>query len=297
MQPTPITLQRLVVGIDFSWPSVTAMQWVSRELAPEAEIVLVHALEIPEPPGFLREPGATDSLAEVATEGARRRLHAAANTLSQENASCLVRRGAPEEVLATIAQELDADLLVVGPHRRRHGLWERFDTTVERLVARSSVPVLLLPATPPRRPVHVLVPTEDADVPGAVAPWADAMAIRLGARVTRLTVVGAAVPSHLLGPVPMAGAAGEWAPYPEPGGRGGWINALLDTSDEEGLPERETTFGEPGQEIVAAAERYGSLIVMGRQRAGNLRRAFLGSVTREVLRGAQSPVLVVPQHG
>lgn len=288
-------IDRIVVGIDFSWPSITALQWVSRELAPDAEVVLVHALEIPEPPGILREPGATDTLAEVATEGARRRLDAAANTLAREHSSCLVRRGAPEDVLAAVAEELDADLVVAGPHRRRHGLWERRDTTVERLVARSTVPVLLIPVTPPARPAHVLVPTEEATVKSATGAWAEAMAERLGARLTRLTVVGAAVPSHLLGTVPMAGAAGEWAPYPEPGGRGGWIDALLDTSDDDGVPERETTFGEPGQEIIATAERYASLIVMGRQRAGNLRRAFVGSVTREVLRGATTPVLVVPE--
>lgn len=293
--PAPIALQSVVVGIDFSWPSITTMQWVSRELAPGAELVLVHALEIPEPPGILREPGATDTLEEVATEGARRRLRAAANTLARENAPCLVRRGAPDEVLTAVARELDAGMIVVGPHQPRHGLWERFDTTVERLVGRSSVPVLLVPSVPQRRLEHVLLPAEDVTRPAAAARWAEALALALGARITRLTVVGASVPSHLLRPLPATSPGAGSTSDGELADRDRWTDSTDATGDDGGVPERETAFGEPGAEILAAAARYGSLVVMGRRRAGSLRRALLGSVTREVVRGARTPVLVVPE--
>ena len=289
-------LERIVVGIDFSWSSISALQWVSRELAPDAEFVLVHALVVPEPPGLLREPGATDTLVDLATESARRRLRAAANTLAQTNAPCVVRRGAPEDVLTATARELDADLIVMGPHRPRHGLSARMDTTVERLVARSNVPVLMLPTLPLQRPTHVLVPTEDVTSAGPLDAWADTLATRLGARITRLTVISASVPSHLLGPLPAAGATRSPTSNADANAHDDWIGRLLDhAADDAGIAERESTFGEPGQEILAAAARYGSLIVMARQRAGNLRRAFLGSVTREVLRGAHSPVVVIPQ--
>lgn len=61
-----------------------------------------------------------------------------------------------------------------------------------------------------------------------------------------------------------------------------------------GAIETEVTFGEPGQEILFAATRLRSdLIVIGRARSGAVRRALLGSVTSEVLREAPCPVLVV----
>jgi Universal stress protein family len=50
----PHALKRVVVGIDFSESSLTAATWVARHVAPGAELVLVYALHVPEPPSFLR---------------------------------------------------------------------------------------------------------------------------------------------------------------------------------------------------------------------------------------------------
>lgn len=47
-------LDRVVVGVDFSAPSLAAADWVRLHFAPEASSVLVHAIHIPKPPGFLR---------------------------------------------------------------------------------------------------------------------------------------------------------------------------------------------------------------------------------------------------
>ena len=56
----------------------------------------------------------------------------------------------------------------------------------------------------------------------------------------------------------------------------------------------EVDFGEPGQEIVAAAVRqHSDMIVLGSRGAGSVRRALLGSVVSEVLHQAPCPVLVV----
>ncbi len=69
---------------------------------------------------------------------------------------------------------------------------------------------------------------------------------------------------------------------------------MLDAGFHAAASESEVTFGEAGQEILAAAERLeADLIVMGRSGEGRIRRALLGSVTRKILRESQRPLLVV----
>ena len=46
--------ERVVIGIDFSERSIAAAQWVARSFVPKAELMLVHVLECPPPPHFLR---------------------------------------------------------------------------------------------------------------------------------------------------------------------------------------------------------------------------------------------------
>lgn len=298
-QPVPASLSRVIVGTDFSWPSIESLRWLALELLPDAQLVLVHALEVPDAPAIVREPNAPDTAGEVATEGARRRLAALRLAIGRPDAPCIVRRGAPDVVLPAVAREQVADAIAVGPHRHRHGLWDRLGTTAERLLSQATVPVLLLPCVPDTRPTRVLVPMEDGTRPTEAVRWGRIVAQQIGARMTTVTVVGAAVPSHLLAPVHAspASAAGEWASFDPVAGRDRWIDDLLDAGTGELTAEHETCFGDAGEEIVATAERIGDcVIVMGRARAGAVRRAFLGSVTREVLRAAPCPVLVVPER-
>jgi nucleotide-binding universal stress UspA family protein len=55
-----------------------------------------------------------------------------------------------------------------------------------------------------------------------------------------------------------------------------------------------TTLGDPGDELVSAAEKHGAdLIVVGTREPGFLERLFGGSVSREVARSAHCDVLIV----
>ena len=53
-------LQRIIVGIDFSAPSIAAAKWVARYFT-GAQVRLVHAVFVPQPPRFLRGRGGTTS--------------------------------------------------------------------------------------------------------------------------------------------------------------------------------------------------------------------------------------------
>jgi nucleotide-binding universal stress UspA family protein len=65
----------IVVGVDFSEPSLTAARWTARHLAGDASLVLAHAVCVPEPPRFLRElHPPVQPLIDDARRGAEARL-------------------------------------------------------------------------------------------------------------------------------------------------------------------------------------------------------------------------------
>jgi hypothetical protein len=49
-------IRRIVVGVDFREPSVAAARWTALALAPQAEIVLVLAVDVPRTPVLVVGP-------------------------------------------------------------------------------------------------------------------------------------------------------------------------------------------------------------------------------------------------
>jgi nucleotide-binding universal stress UspA family protein len=144
-----MVLRRLVVGVDFSDVSLSAARWVSAHFAPEAEIVLVHAA-----------PNDGEDLRSL-TGG----LAGVANLLGPDRVRAVVRRGAPADVLARVASEVGADLVCVGRSRLRTRAAHIGATTNDRLLARSSIPTVIIPAGRQAAVGQVFVAV--ADAPGA----------------------------------------------------------------------------------------------------------------------------------
>jgi nucleotide-binding universal stress UspA family protein len=280
--------ERIVVAVDFSESSLRTTRWVANVLAPTAELVLAHVIEIPEPPGILRDLAApTDVLEATAREGSERKLRDMSREANVKRSWIEVRRGAAAETLSVIAAEYNADLIVVGSHRERNGVRNWLGTTAERIIAHARVPVLVATNPADVAPAHVLAAIDGSEISPEVVACANSLAAGLSAATTRLSVVSSAAPSVSVAHASMVEQG------PSAAGRDEWIaRELVADADSAVLPE--VTFGEPATEILAAAARYGSgLIVVGRRGAGRARRALFGSVTREVLRGATCPVLVV----
>ncbi|HET7459219.1 MAG TPA: universal stress protein [Gemmatimonadaceae bacterium] len=296
-------LDRIIIGTDFSHASVAGARWTAHRFAPEAEVVLAHVVTVPEPPAFLRGRFAsTDSLVTTAREGAEQRLRELAPSLGAGRVQIETRVGKPWEELAKLATEFDADAIAVGRHGARPGVWGRLGSTAEKLVRGAKVPVLLATGLHDAKLRHVLAAVDDSESAPAVASWVRYFAARDGVRVTALHVIASAVLDSVLAPV-TAGAHGanddeddDGADVREDVRRDAdrWVAGLLGA----GLaPERvasEVAFGEAGQEILAAATRHDTdLIVTGSHGGSALRRLVVGSVASEVLRGAACPVLVV----
>lgn len=112
--------RRLLVAVDFSPASLQAIQ-MGRRLAPQAEITLLHALELPFE-GKLTFAGVDEVLirqyVQTEREQCQRRLHelAAAAGLVATDYSALVLHGNSSQHIITQEQELDCDLIVLSKH-------------------------------------------------------------------------------------------------------------------------------------------------------------------------------------
>lgn len=295
-----IELHRVVIGVDFSEPSLAAARWAAREFAPEAELVLVHAVDVPEPPSFLRgrfPPRQT--LLTTARDGADRRLRELSLGLGTRRIWLEVREGRAAEQLAAVAAEYGADVTVVGAHGQRTGLLKQLGSTAERVAREAAGPVLLA-REPLGQPARLLVAMDEAGITTGQLEWTQMLAARHGAEVTGLHVVSETVLGTLVSLAAIASGTFD----PEiPSLRIGemddartWLQELIARGLDRARTHGEVAYGDPAHEIIAAAQRLPSdLIVMARHGSGGVRRALLGSVTDRVLRAAPCSVLVVTE--
>jgi nucleotide-binding universal stress UspA family protein len=290
-------LQRIVIGIDFSEASIAAAKWVAHSFAPDAELLLCHVVDIPAPPRPLRRLAPPAPALEIAArKGAEVKLRALRRGVGSERSSIEVRQGEPAEVISEVASEFDADLVVIGKHRDHTGSLNWLGSTAERLVGHAPMPVLVAANPPDGAPTHVLAAVDASKTSGPIEEWSHGLAQHFHARHALLTVVGAPLPANLIAAPRDARTIvpTEAEPSDIPAeGRGAWISRELGAmAVVSEVPE--VAFGDAAAEILAAATRHDSgLIVIGRRGAGRARRALFGHVTREVLCGARCPVLVV----
>ena len=94
-------LRRVVIAIDFSERSLHAARWAARNFATGLDIVLVHAVTLPEPPPFLRGrfPNLPD-VEESARTNALSRLRDVARSMPASGVRSEVRIGNAAEQIA-----------------------------------------------------------------------------------------------------------------------------------------------------------------------------------------------------
>ncbi len=294
-------LERLVLGIDFSSPSVEAARWIAHQFAPGSELVLLHVISIPEPPPIIRSRFPRhDLLIETVREGAEKRLREMSLSLNAGRVWLEIREGNPVECLNDVAAEYTADIIVVGAHGERSGAQGALGTTAEHLVRASARPVLLVTVGRLTAPSHVLVPVDKSGNAAEALRWAGTLSQRFEARVTAIHVARPGMASGALaamaivsGTPPIDQAATPIAPMEL---SDQWLRDLVAAGVPSARANSVVWAGDPTREVLDAVERLGAdLIVIGRRGDGNLRRAVLGSVVNGVLRGATCPVLVVPE--
>lgn len=282
----------IVVGVDFNEPSCAAARWTARYLVGDGDLVLAHALYLPEPPSFLRgyfPP--TDQLIEDARRGAELRLHELSLSLAAPRVRSEIRVGQPDEVLRTVSTELDAELLVVGPHGGRPGIWRLLGGTAERVARHAPTSVLLARGLPSGPPQRVLLALSESELVAPMVAWAAYLVERFHATVVAM---------HVTNPL-AAGALGIAAAEPErrkaqEGLRRNaeaWLGKQVAPIPTKAVALN-VAFGDVALELLSAVQRFDAdLLVIGRHGAARPGAPFLGSTAELTLRSGSGPVLLV----
>ena len=289
-------LERIVVAIDFSERSIAAAQWVARHFAPKSELVLVHALELPPPPLFLRGRASwREDDVETCRTGARVRLRQLGAQIGRGLIWEEVRVGRAHEEVLRVAREYSADLIVVGSHRDREAFWNRLGTTAERVMGGSRVPVLVVHGAPREVPRILLAAVDDSETGARVIDHARTLAERFSARGKVVHVLPHQAIQRLLTPGEITAYDYRLVEAEQQLIRATqeWLATQLAQAPKE--LKSAVLVGEPAETILAEARDTGShLLVIGRERKSRTRRFLLGSVASAVTRVANCPVLVIP---
>lgn len=291
----PAKLERVVAGVDFGALSIAAVGWVREHFAADAQTLVVHALDVPQPPRFMRADlfPSRDDVLKSARTGATARLEELRRGQNWGPVGLHVRDGRPEDVIAEAAAETRADMVVVGEHAHPRGAWGIPGSTAEALVRCSPVPVLLARTPREQPPKRILVAMDDSDHARIALAWGAMLAQRFDAELTALHVFR----SVYLGVAKIvsgmdAAARIEQDQFDQ---TAAWLDQLVNGAARNG--GRAVTRLERGDPVsaVVAAQRGGDfdLVILGSRGAGGASRTLLGSVANGVLRGASCPVLVV----
>lgn len=291
--------RRVVIGVDFDEPSLATARWVASHVAPAAELVLVHVLPVPRAPAFLsRQLRSPEPFVAQVGPAMRGGLEGFASTLNAADVRVDVRVGEPAEELAMAAAAAGADMVCVGYARARRGIARSGRNTVERLLRRLEVPLLV--GSPTAGPLsRLLAAVDGGEGSEGILGAAWGLADRLDARLDALHVLDADVRAYARA---MSVAVGS------PGGAGAaedglweaataWLGAALEAAGADaGRCGVRVRCGAPGPELLSeCAGSPAELTVIGREGRDALAPGPVGSTARLVLSAAATPVLVVPR--
>lgn len=282
-------LERVVVGVDFDEPSLETARWVVRDFAPDAEHVLVHALDLRDPPRYLDTRASVEAMLEDGRREATRRLEELAAE-GRGSTAVEVRTGRPDEVLSSVAEQADADLIVVG---RGSGGDGRLGGTAEKLVNAAAVPVLMVPTPPSAAPEQILAAVDDSPETADVLSSARSLAARHEAHVTVVHVFHSVFAG--LGDLVAGRMSGGRLKQDQRDQARAWLEEeVRDAGFDPGQVTLELREGDPATQILAddRAPRP-DLIITGNRGPGAVQKALLGNVASSVVRAAARPVLVL----
>ena len=290
---------RIVVGVDGSDASLTALGLVTRTAWPAGtEIRLVTAHELPfEPSGMA--PTSRAVPADQREQDRLDSLHQLSEPLRHNGypTETVAVRGRPADVILAEADELRADLIVVGSRGLGVTASVLLGSVSAALVDHSPCPVLVARGEAVTR---ILLATDGSRsseaIPAVLGAW----------RVfsdTPIDVLSVAPPTEM-GKAPFL-VGGLMSGSQRLGDARHEVDRYRVMADEmtarlaaggwhaNGMVRA----GEPAQEIEAAAAEWGNdLIITGSRGLSGLRRLLLGSVAHHVLLHSRSSVLVMRGH-
>lgn len=281
-------MDRILVATDFSERSDRALRratLIAKRV--EAALILVHVVDGDRPARLV----ASDEAAAWSV------LEESAKTLRDHDgilAESLVRVDDVDAGVLAAAEETRAQLVVLGPHRSR--LRDVFvGTTVERVVRRTRLPMLVAVQTPsaPYGRTLLALDLDDASKSAARA------AVELGVFEHTDVIAFHSFATMGKGMMQRAMMPKEDIDEHVDTERALAVRRLRDLVDEVGLPPSGQRVAEHlgtpvGSILETAAREDAQLIVMGTNQRKGFERLLIGSVTEDVIRHTRRDVLIVP---
>lgn len=207
----------------------------------------------------------------------------------------MVIAGDPFDGILRAAADIQADLIVMGAHRKQLLLDVFTGTTIERVIRKGTVPVLMVNREAQRKYERVLVPTDMSDVSANALRTALSIGLADSAATMLLHAFTALAKGKMLG-AGLDQASIDSYVESERQRASDELAAFLVANDlqharcllrvEEGAP----------METISRAvmETQSDLVVMGTQSRSGILKALIGSVTEDALRSLNVDILVVP---
>jgi nucleotide-binding universal stress UspA family protein len=213
--------------------------------------------------------------------------------------------GSAHETAVAVAEEREADLIVLAPRARGRLTQALPFGMTEHLLVQSPAPFLVWPQHEAGRPPYstellggpsglVLCPLDGSDVAERALPWAIALARELKRTLLVVRVVPA---SRAIGSSLQAAELIRETQREEEHAAIHYLRALRHrlAHEDDLTVETMALSGDGADEILRlSTEHEASVVVMSTHGRGGLARVVLGSVAAEVVHFAPVPVLVVP---
>ena len=281
-------MMRILVATDFSVRSDRALRratMVARKL--NAHITLLHVVDVDQPRSLITADQAAAS--EV--------LDKLTRTISEVDgigADWLIEVDDVHAGILAAAEDEDADLIVIGPHRSR--LSDVFvGTTAERVVRRSTRPLLVAVEVPSAHHHNAMLALDFDEASKSAAAKALAMGVFDHTEVVVMHAFDTPAENYMKRALK---PSVEIAEYVASEGRTA-RHEMGQLLAELKLPPTALTVasikGSPSRTILEAAKRMKSdLIVLGTNQRNGFERALIGSVTADVIRDSHRDVLIIP---
>jgi nucleotide-binding universal stress UspA family protein len=268
-------LDRVLVAIDFSDASIAAARWTADHFAPSAEIILAHVIEPPPATraSVMRFPS-METIVNKAHVEVEARLAELCKSVSPDRARAEIRVGIPHDELVFLTSQTGSDLIVVGRQDLASSGWARVGATAQRVIRKSTAPILLVAGAESHTPDRLLVAVDESDMTDNVLTWGTFLVSRFTARGILMHAAGSEEQED----------SGEWMSAESA--------KIAGATSLEQLVTRSSV--RPAESIIAEAKRTrAELVVIGSRGAGGANQMLFGTVAEAILLSAPCPVLVV----
>lgn len=281
--------RRILVATDFSTRSDRAIRRASllaRQMS--AELVLVHVIDDDRPRRLVtaEQREASALLDELAI-----------TTRSLDGVPCRqeVHLGEAFEGILRAAGEIDADLIVMGMHRRELLRDIFIGTTIERVIREGRRPVLMANMVPAGNYHSVLIAVDLSPPSANAARTALSLGLLSGASTTLLYAFEAPATAMMTRASMTKEQIDRYVAEEETAAK----RELARFADETGLTVsrslvRHAAMSDAYTILAGARDDSAQLVVLGTRGRTGVARLLLGSVAQEVLRLAPQDVLIVP---